>query len=102
MKYLQIFIVFILISIPLPAQINSATKGLKITGERWYDWNGASWVQNHWKNCERDSIGTINHVIDYYYDSGIVTSSTTWNCTYSDTSYTLKYTTDGDGCTMCQ
>ena len=84
-------LIFLLITSFTP-NLFSSSEDIKITGEKWYNWNGSEWVLTKWENYERDSVGNIEQKIDYYYNTdGNVTSTKTWACTYTDTSYALKY-----------
>ncbi|NOR44715.1 MAG: hypothetical protein GQ534_03940 [Candidatus Delongbacteria bacterium] len=71
---------------------------IKVSSERWFDWNGSAWVQTKWKNFEFDSLGTLEQIVDYYYNTeGNVTSTIPWNCTYYEDYYKIyrSYTWTG-------
>jgi len=87
MKYmLLVFSIFLLDAYCFPP------KELKLTGERWYDWDGSAWIQRQRDDYLRDSLGVVTQMIRYSYNSsGTLTGSATYNRTDHEDYYSLSY-----------
>ncbi|HAQ62277.1 TPA: hypothetical protein DCR49_09840 [Candidatus Delongbacteria bacterium] len=92
MQFIKILTVWLLISVPLFGQTGTNPKSVKVTGERWYNWNGSAWVVNFYDDYVLDSLGTVTQMIKYTYSpSGTLWKTNIYNRTDYIDYYTLSY-----------
>ncbi|HQO10475.1 MAG TPA: hypothetical protein PLK90_06030 [Clostridiales bacterium] len=87
----KLVLIFFVLSVK--SYIFADTKGGILTGERYFDRIGSAWQTTLYQDLELDSLGKIISRVDYAYNSsGVLTSTSTYNCTYYATYYTLTRT----------
>jgi hypothetical protein len=65
---------------------------VKKTGEKWFDWNGSSWVQREYHDFELDSLGSTTRLVKYFYnESGVGNTSHIYSRTDYNDYYTLRF-----------
>ncbi|MDA3837738.1 MAG: hypothetical protein PF574_02005 [Candidatus Delongbacteria bacterium] len=86
-KYLIVIGIIILFSFNEKLNAND----IKITGERWYNWDGSEWIQTQFNDILFDTEGNVTGRVDSSYTR----LTKTWSCTYYDTCYTLYHHDSG-------
>jgi hypothetical protein len=65
---------------------------LKVTGERWYEWNGTSWIWDRWDDYDLSDSAYVNCMNRYYYNStGSLSSTQLFSRTNITDGYKLRY-----------
>lgn len=92
MHFMKMISIWLLITASVYGQSLSPTKGAKLSGEKWFDWNGSDWIIRQFDDYLLDSLGSDTLMYrNTYNSSGVMTGTTTFNRTDYSGYYTLSW-----------